>query len=249
MAEQRIHDRLGTFDTLNKEEMSSALWDHVQHSEMARLAGMKVIRFPPVTAISAGGTLSLYQPANGAQVGPDSGFIWEVQRVTVASANLLDQANYAIYFGSDPTFNPLHLIDNGLPAAAPFTTPAVPATTVAQQNPAPYPVTVVVAGGTVSAVTVNGIAVGAGDGSYVVPIGGTIAVTYSAAPTWTWTGLGVNPSGGVSVNRAWYPSKHSAWLYGGEQVYTQVYATTANTQYTMTGIALEVPAEMQGKIM
>lgn len=249
MAEQRIHDRLGTFDSLTQEELHSTLWDHTQHSEMARLAGMKVVRFPPITAISPGGTLALYQPANGAQVGPDMGFIWEVQRVTVASAILADQANYAMYFGSDPTFNPLHLIDNGLPAAAPFTTPVVPATTVGIQNPAAYPATVVVTGGTVTAVSVNGVTVGAGDGTYVVPVGGVIALTYSAAPTWTWAGLGINPSGGISVNRAWYPSKHSAWLYGGEQVYAQVYATTANVQYTMTGIALEVPAEMQGKIM
>lgn len=67
------------------------------------------------------------------------------------------------------------------------TTPAVPATTVAAANPSSTLATVVVTGGTVTNVAVNGVSVGTGDGTYTVPPGGTIALTYSVAPTWTWT--------------------------------------------------------------
>ena len=65
--------------------------------------------------------------------------------------------------------------------------PAVPASTVAATNPARIGATVVVTGGTVTNVAVNGSSAGTGDGTYTVPGGGTIAITYSAAPTWTWT--------------------------------------------------------------
>lgn len=68
-----------------------------------------------------------------------------------------------------------------------FTTPAVPLTTVPVTNTSPVPATVVVTGGTVTNVAVNGVTAGAGDGTYTVPSGQTIAVTYSAAPTWAWT--------------------------------------------------------------
>jgi len=68
-----------------------------------------------------------------------------------------------------------------------FTTPAVPASTTAVTNTSPLPATVVISGGTLSNVAVNGVTAGTGDGTYTVPSGGTIAMTYSAAPTWTWT--------------------------------------------------------------
>lgn len=67
--------------------------------------------------------------------------------------------------------------------------PAVPASTVSQQNVNPYPVYVVISGGSgLTAVTVNGLTVGTGDGTYIVPAAGTISVTYSVtAPTWVWS--------------------------------------------------------------
>jgi hypothetical protein len=76
---------------------------------------------------------------------------------------------------------------SGLDCGGGFATPAVPATTVAATNTSPLPATVVVTGGTVTNVAVNGVTAGTGDGTYTVPSGGTIALTYSAAPTWTWT--------------------------------------------------------------
>jgi hypothetical protein len=74
-----------------------------------------------------------------------------------------------------------------LDRGAGFTTPAVPLTTVPVTNTSPLPATVVISGGTVTTVLIGGVSAGSGDGTYTVPAGTTIAVTYSAAPTWTWT--------------------------------------------------------------
>jgi hypothetical protein len=68
-----------------------------------------------------------------------------------------------------------------------FATPAVPASTTPVTNTSALPATVVVSAGTLTNVSVNGATVGTGDGTYTVPPGGTIAITYSVAPTWTWT--------------------------------------------------------------
>ena len=68
-----------------------------------------------------------------------------------------------------------------------FTTPAVPSSGTPVTNTSPLPATVVVTGGTVSNVVVNGVSVGTGDGTYTVPSGQAVTLTYSAAPTWTWT--------------------------------------------------------------
>lgn len=68
-----------------------------------------------------------------------------------------------------------------------FATPAVPLTTVPVTNTSPLPATVVISAGTLTNVSVSGVTVGSGDGTYTVPSGGTIAITYSVAPTWTWT--------------------------------------------------------------
>jgi hypothetical protein len=77
--------------------------------------------------------------------------------------------------------------------------PAVPASGVAQQNTNSYPVTVVVSGGTATVTTVNGVVVGAGDGTFVVPAYGSIAVTYTVAPTWLWSSATANVPPFVSI--------------------------------------------------
>ena len=65
---------------------------------------------------------------------------------------------------------------------------AVPATTVAQTNTTGVDCMVYVTGGTVTAVAVAGMATGLTSGAFRVPAGTTIALTYSAAPTWQWYG-------------------------------------------------------------
>jgi hypothetical protein len=66
-------------------------------------------------------------------------------------------------------------------------TPAVPASTVTATNPNPFPVFVAVTGGTVTVISVGGSATGLTSGTVIVPAGATVAVTYSAAPTWAWS--------------------------------------------------------------
>ncbi|HET9889646.1 MAG TPA: hypothetical protein VFQ42_04020 [Mycobacterium sp.] len=67
-----------------------------------------------------------------------------------------------------------------------FATPSVPASTVPVTNTSSVPATVVISGGTMTNVSVNGVTVGTGAGTYTVPAGGTITMTYTVAPTWTW---------------------------------------------------------------
>lgn len=68
------------------------------------------------------------------------------------------------------------------------TPPAVPASGTAQANTYDIPVTVCVAGGTVTGIAVNGNATGLTAGPITLQPGDTITLTYTAAPTWTWLG-------------------------------------------------------------
>lgn len=74
-----------------------------------------------------------------------------------------------------------------LDGGAGFVTPGVPLSNTPVTNTSPLPASVVISAGTLTAVLVNGIQVGTGDGTYIVPSGQTIAITYSVAPTWVWT--------------------------------------------------------------
>jgi hypothetical protein len=67
-----------------------------------------------------------------------------------------------------------------------FTTPAVPASGTPVTNTSAMPAQVVISGGTMTNVSVNGVTVGTGAGTYTVPAGQAITLTYTAAPTWTW---------------------------------------------------------------
>lgn len=73
-----------------------------------------------------------------------------------------------------------------------ITTPAVPLTTVTATNSTSASVQVVITGGTLTAVKVNTVTVGTTAGTYTVPAGGTISITYSSAPTWAWSGESLN---------------------------------------------------------
>lgn len=66
--------------------------------------------------------------------------------------------------------------------------PAVPATTVAYTNAYDVDATVFITGGSVTVIAIGGTATGATSGSFRVPAGQTITLTYSSAPTWTWFG-------------------------------------------------------------
>jgi hypothetical protein len=65
--------------------------------------------------------------------------------------------------------------------------PSVPSSGVALVNGSGRDAAVIVTGGTVSGIEVNGNSVGVTSGTIYVPASMTITVTYTSAPTWTWT--------------------------------------------------------------
>ena len=67
-----------------------------------------------------------------------------------------------------------------------ITSPAVPATTVPVTNSTGTVVAVTITGGTLTSVVVNGTQAGTSAGTYLVPVAGTVSITFSAAPTWAW---------------------------------------------------------------
>jgi hypothetical protein len=70
------------------------------------------------------------------------------------------------------------------------TAPALPASTVALQNPFWRHAMVVISGGTVTDIKIDGVTQYADTSQprmLIVPSGKTITLTYSAAPAWTWT--------------------------------------------------------------
>ncbi len=72
--------------------------------------------------------------------------------------------------------------------AGALTSPAVPLSTVALVNPFPFRVQVAVSGGTITVIKLDGVDIGTANfnGPYTVATGGSIAITYSAPPTWKW---------------------------------------------------------------
>jgi len=64
--------------------------------------------------------------------------------------------------------------------------PAVPASTVALANPFWRDAEVIVSGGTVTQIAVDGANQLITSGTVTVPTGKTIALTYSVAPSWVW---------------------------------------------------------------
>jgi hypothetical protein len=212
------------------------------------LRGMKLMRFPTLSAQAAGTSLVLPATASGyGLVGPESGFIWEIGRLTVAS-------------------NGTDMAGTSTPAVG---QPAVPASGVAQENNNAFPVRVVISGGTLTAVVVNGVTVGNTAGTYTVPAQGAIFVTYSVAPTWVWSALGLvtSPGAGVSlyttsdetqqqgklidsslqVGLAYRPGSDALYLMPGEGVSVVINSTPGNV-YTLTGQVWSCPAEMMAKL-
>jgi hypothetical protein len=72
-------------------------------------------------------------------------------------------------------------------SGAGVTAPSVPASGTPVANTSPMPVTVVISGGTMTNVVINGVSVGTGAGTYTLPAGASITLTYTVAPTWAWT--------------------------------------------------------------
>lgn len=67
--------------------------------------------------------------------------------------------------------------------------PGVPASGTPLVSTFNWDVLVTITGGTMTNVVINGTSVGSGAGTYVLPALGTITLTYTVAPTWTWTAI------------------------------------------------------------
>ena len=106
------------------------------------------------------------QTAGGGDLFVDAGSLWDSASAVVA--------------GVPSAFtSPLTLAASGAPAV----------------NPNPVPVSVTVSGGTVTAIAVDGTATGLTTGTFTVPAGGSVTVTYSVAPT-AFTTADIPPSAG-----------------------------------------------------
>lgn len=158
-------------DVATREEAQKDLYESMGHHfslqirEMYR--GIKALKLPVVAAQATGAalTLPLTGGAEPVQCGPESGYFWRVQRVTVTSSGV-DAGAVSLYAGSDPAnTSGQFLVDNTL-----------------------------------------------------------------------------------KVGQAYYPGNRGLYLWPGEQLYVAIVSVAANT-YRLTGLAVEVPSEMQGKLL
>lgn len=80
------------------------------------------------------------------------------------------------------------VIDTTVPAGNVASPPAVPATNTPLQNTLRRPAFVTITGGVVTAVKIDGVTQGnLIAGTFVVPAGIAISITYTGAPSWVWT--------------------------------------------------------------
>jgi hypothetical protein len=77
------------------------------------------------------------------------------------------------------------LFENSVVASS----PAVPLSTVPYVSTYNVSILVTIVG-TVTNVSINGVTAGTSAGTYLLPAFGSIALTYSSAPTWTWLSVG-----------------------------------------------------------
>jgi hypothetical protein len=257
VAKQQLHSGLAPIDVLTRTELEETLHKGMDGMLRDRYRGMDFIKIPAQFGQGNGGTITLN---SGGQTdpycGPEQGDFWMLCRANVVSSNYAtDAAKYVLFRGGTPS-DPNNALSNRYllngqtfsPGGTTLTAPAVPASTVAAQNTTNQPYTVVISGGTATATLVNGINVGPGDGTYTVPAAGSIAVTYSAAPTWTWTATQL-PQLGQYQGIAYEPGQKKDYLEPGDQLYAQVFNTTAGATYILGGEAIRVPAEMKGKVL
>jgi len=145
------------------DELLTALLPPLSVGSAAACCNAKQIDYPPARASDAGLTMKVEGQSNS------YGTEWGLQLTPGLRSDTAGTDGASLDYGSG------------------FSAPSVPASGTPVTNSSPLPATVVISGGTVSNVVVNGVSVGTGDGTYTVPAGQVITLTYSAAPTWTWT--------------------------------------------------------------
>jgi hypothetical protein len=257
VAKQQLHSGLAPIDVLTRTELEETLHKGMDGMLRDRYRGMDFIKIPRQYGQGNGGTITLNSGGTtDPYCGPEQGDFWMLCRAIVVSSNYAtDPAKYVLFRGGTPS-DPNNALSNSFvlngqvfsPGGTTLTTPAVPASGVAVQNATNQPYTVVISGGTATATTVNGVVVGPGDGTYIVPAAGAISVTYSVAPTWTWTGT-VTAQLGQYQGIAYEPGQKKDYLEPGDQLYAQVFNSVAGATYVLSGEAIRVPAEMKGKVL
>lgn len=254
MAEQRLHSQLAPIDLLTRLELEQTLHKGLNDQVREYVRGLDIARIPANYAQGNGGTINLISSGTDDPIiGPGEGDIWMLRRVVVASSSFTDGATYILFKGSTPSdannaYQNRNLLEGF--AAGVTNTPASPgigASPSTYINTNPYGVNATIAGGTVSSITVNGQNTGLTSGTFFLAPGSYITVTYSAAPTQTITGISTNP--GQHVGVGFYPGNKAVYLQPGEQIYAQIFGTTAGVTYTMNGEAIRCPAEMKGKLL
>ena len=132
-----------------------------------------------------------------------------------------------------------------LAAPALFASPGTPASfgsTTVVPNATGAVVLVTVTGGTLTFVYVNGVQAGTTAGTYLVPAGGTICITYSSAPTWTWAlpaiSAGVS-AGGTALTFA--PTGTNVAFAKGQVLIVDPAGTSDVVTVTGTPTAVSVP--------
>lgn len=262
MTKQQLHSNLAPIDVLTREELSQTMSHEFDELLRTRFLGLELQRFPFYPVEATGTTVQLFSGNDATPWGPEQGDIWMVRRITVKSNVLTDTARYQVFRGSTPSdvanaYTSRQLIEGFNPGSAAITQPVptqppVQASTVATQNNNTYPVNVVISGGTVTGVTIEGVSAGTGDGTYLVQPGNSIFITYSVAPTWVWSNANANVAAvppGQYVNAGFYPSTKSIFCQPGEQIYAQIQGATIGNQYVIDGEAIRCPAEMKGKLL
>lgn len=165
--------RSGSLDLITPGELGEQLHAHLGTAFSRQLRetyrGLKIIRLPAIVMNATTAAFTLYNNPPSANCGPESGYIWEIKRVTIESSlGATDTAVITgLYVGSDSAPNQRMLIDR------------------------------------------------------------------------------VNQK----LGQAFIPSGKSVWAFADEQVFATITGATPGTTYTLTGIALEVPTEMQGKLV
>jgi hypothetical protein len=110
-------------------------------------------------------------------------------------------------------------------------------------NPNGSTCAVTITGGTVTVISVNGTATGLTSGTVVVPVAGTIAITYSVAPTWTWApyGASISPPSEMGVG-------YSVKFIKGTTIYADSTAGSSVAQLLYQAIgAANLRAYVQGQ--
>lgn len=102
----------GMIDILTKDELKEALGHNLDTLQRDAYRGMKLMRMPIIRTTVSATTGTVAASAGQTPPGPDQGYIWRIQRVTIASNSLTDTAKYVLYAGSDTTAtDAAHLLD------------------------------------------------------------------------------------------------------------------------------------------